>query len=183
MGGWGRRCRRLRRMERGGDGSGGGGSSRVTGPAVPRGRGRTAECGGRGRGGQGAGSGAHATSAGVAPPGPPRWEALQIDRCQHARAAGGAARPAGGEPGAVTGGGGRGGLLKGTVTPTALEWPRPWYRPSLRRVCSALSSSFTIIILWIFWMLLGLLDYYYLQIICSQVHRALYTHVGCLVRS
>lgn len=58
---------------------------------------------GRGRGGEGAGPGAHATSAGVAPLRPPRWEALKIDGCQHARAAGRAARPAGGEPGLVEG--------------------------------------------------------------------------------
>lgn len=71
-----------------------------------------------------------------------------------------------GRGGAGRGGQGeRGGPLKGTVTPTALEWPGPWYLLGLRRVCSALSSSFTIIILWNFWMLFGLWDYYYLQII------------------
>lgn len=112
---------------------------------------------GRGRGGRGAGPGAHATSAGVALPRPPRWEAPPVDGWQHASAAGRPARPAGGETGWA------GGVLKGTVTPALLEWTGRWYRFRLRCLCAALSSSFTIIIVLFFGLFGYYLDYYYLQ--------------------
>lgn len=109
--------RRLRRIERGGsDGC----SARVTDPAVPCGRGRP-------RGGEGAGKGrerGRARRAGngacVAPPRPPRQEAL------HARAAGRARYPR-----EKRRGWGGGGSLKrqslcagvdGAVAPTQLDY-------------------------------------------------------------
>lgn len=77
--------------------------------------------------------GAHATSAGVAPPRPPRWEALAIDGCQHARAAAGAHAPR-----EVNGGKG-GDVLKRQSRQLCLS--------GLCRVCSASSTYFTISII------------------------------------
>lgn len=146
-GGRGRDCCRFRRMERGG-----GGGSRVTSPAVPRGWGRASG------GGEGAGPGVHATSASVTPPRPPGWEALRIDGCQHARAAGESRKPRG-EATLESGGG----CLKGQSR--LLLWSGPGCGTDSD--CAAFALSFSVLLLLLvfvfFWILLGLLDYYYLQ--------------------
>lgn len=120
-------------------------------------------------GGEGAGPGVHATSASVTPPRPPGWEALRIDGCQHARAAGQGRTPRG-EATLESGGG----CLKGQSR--LLRWSGPGCGTDSD--CAAFALSFSVLLLLLVFVFFG---YYWdcwititcKELVCSQIPKAL----------